>query len=119
MDYVVKSYAKRKLRTIPYQQIHNSLVEKNYGFQYKEHFRKMLIPTVGIKQMEKIEVKIERTGLITVLIAELETLKVHRNDASHTYIDATKSYPAPSLTKAQIVRIYPILRQINTEIRNI
>jgi hypothetical protein len=119
MDMIADSFANRKLKTLPYQSIYKSIKEKNYGFVYKEHFRKMLYQTIGLHQMESLEKKLNHTGSITVFQSELETLKILRNDAAHTYIDATKTYQAPSVTKAQLETIYPILRQIHKEIRKL
>ncbi len=117
MDYIVKSYFDKKIKTVQFSKICNSLVKKNYGFQYEDNFKKMLIPIIGVKQVEKLEVKLNKRGLIDILIAELEALKIHRNDASHTYIRATTSYPSPSSVKGQIEKIHPILKQIHSEIK--
>ncbi len=119
MDYIVKSYFDRKIRTPKFTKICNSIVKRNYGFHYEDNFKKMLLPIIGVKQVEKLEVKLNKRGLIAILFAELEALKIHRNDASHTYIRATTSYPSPSTVKGQIERIYPIFKQINAEIRRL
>jgi len=119
MDYIVKSYFDRKIKTSQFTKICNTLVKKNYGFQYEDNFKKMLLPIIGVRQVEKLEVKLNKRGLIDVLVAELDSLKIHRNDASHTYIRATTSYPSPSTVKGHIETIYPILKQIHSEIRNL
>lgn len=79
----------------------------------------MLYQTIGLYNMEVIERKLDRRGLIAILNSELDNLKTLRNDAAHTYIDATKVYQAPSVTKGQLLRIYPILIEINNEIKAI
>ena len=118
MDYIAEHFANRKLRTQSYRDIFKGYKNTNYGFEYKKNFRKMLYQTVGLSVMEKIETKLERIGgLITVLDTELDNLKTLRNDAAHTYIDATKTYQAPSVTRAQLLRIYPILKKIDQEIK--
>lgn len=119
MDHIVESYFNRKIRTSQFKKVCKTFVKKNYGFQYEDNFKKMLLPTIGVKQVEKLEVKLNKRGLIDILIAELEALKIHRNDASHTYIRATTRYPSPSSVKGQVETIYPILKQIHSEIRSL
>ena len=117
VDSIAEYYANKKLRTIPYRDIFSSIKQNTFGFDYKKHFRKMLYQTIGLPVMEKIERKINNGGLITILDTELDNLKILRDDAAHTYIDATKTYQAPSVTKTQLTRIYPILKLINKEVR--
>jgi hypothetical protein len=119
MDNIAQNFASRKLRTTPYQDIFRGLKNKNYGFEYKGNFRKMLYQTIGLHNMEKIEVSINHSGSIAILEAELDILKSLRNDAAHTYIDATKTYQAPSVTKAQLDKIYPILKEFSRQIREV
>lgn len=121
MDYIAEDYAKKQLRlkTQPFQDMFKATVFGNFGFQYKDNFRKMLIATIGLRNMEIVETRVNRTGKIDLLKTQLNNLLLDRNDASHTYIDATKTYPAPSLIKGQILVIYPILKEICKEIQNL
>lgn len=121
MDYIATNYAKRKLRlkTRPFIDMFEGVVGGNHGFQYKDNFRKMLIATIGLRNMERIETKVNRSGNIDVLKSQLKNLLFDRNDASHTYIDATKTYPAPSLIKGSILTVYPILKEINAEVNRL
>jgi hypothetical protein len=117
MDNIAQDFATRKLRTTQYRDIFRSLKDKNYGFEYKANFRKMLFQTIGLHNMEQIEVTLNRTGSIAILEAELNILKSLRNDAAHTYIDTTKTYQSPSVTKAQLDKIYPILKEFGRQIK--
>ena len=119
MDEIAQHFANRKIRSIIYRDIFNGFKNKTYGFDYKSNFRKMLYQTIGLHNMESIELKLERTGQITLLTNELQTLKTLRDHAAHTYIGATTTYQAPSVTKAQLLRIYPILKEISKEIRGV
>ena len=119
MDEIAQHFANRKIKTTIYRDIFNGFKNKTYGFDYKTNFRKMLYQTVGLHNMESIEVKLERTGQITLLTSELKNLKTLRDHAAHTYIGATTTYQAPSVTKAQLLRIYPILKEIGKEIRTV
>jgi len=79
----------------------------------------MMYQTIGLKQMEKIEVFIDNDGSISILDSVLENLTIERNDAAHTFIDATKIYQSPSVTKQQLLDIYPILKKIQKEVRKL
>ena len=119
MDNIVEHFAKKHIKTQSFKDSFNSLKKNNYGFDYKRNFRKMLSQTVGLHNMEKLETKINATGNINILDATLDNLKNLRDDAAHTYIDTTKTYQAPSMTKSQLEQIYPILKVFSKEIKKI
>jgi hypothetical protein len=77
----------------------------------------MLGNTIGLHNMEAIELTLTATGEITILDATLTALKTLRDDAAHTFIGATTTYQAPSVTKAQLLIVYPILKKIAQEVR--
>ncbi len=119
MDNIVEYFANEHIKTQPFKDSFKSLKDKNYGFDYKQNFRKMLSQTIGMHNMEKLELTINRTGNVNILDATLNNLKNLRNDAAHTYIDTTKTYQAPSVTKSQLELIYPILKDFSKEIKKI
>jgi len=119
MDKIVEHFANKHLKTQPYKDMFNSLKDKNYGFDYKANFRKMLCKTIGMHKMEILEIKLNKNGDITKLDGILCSLKTLRNDAAHTYIDVTKTYQAPSVTISQLNDIYSILKHFSREIKNI
>lgn len=119
MDKVVEHFANKHLKTEPFKDSFKSLKENNYGFDYKQNFRKMLSQTVGLHNTEKVETKLHLSGQIAILNATLNNLKTLRNDAAHSYIDATKTYQAPSVTKAQLEQIYPILKNFSKEVKKL
>lgn len=119
MDNIVEHFANKHLKTQPFKDSFKSLKEKNYGFDYKQNFRKMLSQTVGLHNTEKVETILNHSGQIAILDATLDSLKTLRNDAAHTYIDATKTYQAPSVTKAQLEQLYPILKDFSKEVRKL
>ena len=119
MDNVAEHFANKKLRTQPFKDSFMAIKDNNFGFEYKKNFRKMLSQTIGLHNMERIEVSINATGDITVLSATLDTLKTLRNDAAHTFIGATTTYQAPSVTKSQLDIIYPILKKIGQQVRTL
>lgn len=117
MDNIADNFANRYLTTTPFKDIFTNIKSGTYGFEYKKNFRKMLGNTIGLHNMEAIELTLTATGEIAILEATLSTLKTLRNDAAHTFIGATTTYQAPSATKAQLLTVYPILKKIGQEVR--
>jgi len=101
--------------------VKNDIITPTHGFHYKSHFRPMLMKSVGIVALEKLEHKLENGGAkITILKSTLGRLRGHRNDAAHTFIKGvTNTFDAPSMIKNDFNSIYPILKEIETEIRKI
>lgn len=116
MDKIAENYINRKIRTTQYRDIFRNIKDNNYGFKYNSNFRKMLIQTIGLYNMERVEISVNRAGAITVLIAQLDTLVTIRNDAAHTFLDTTKTYQSPSVTRSQLNTVYNILREIHREV---
>lgn len=122
MDDIVEKYCNRKLRERRNRiYAKKKIIKPNYGFHYDDNFRKMLMKAIGIVAIEKLERRLENNGgKITVLRSKLNTLKMQRNNAAHTFIKGTTStFPAPSVIKSDFNNIlYPILKEIESEIRS-
>ncbi len=119
MDNIVDNFANRRLRTTPFRDMFLSIKNGTYGFEYKKNFRKMLSNTIGLHNMESIESSLTTTGEIAILEATLASLKTLRNNAAHTFIDTTTTYQSPSVTKSQLLIIYPILKKIGQQVRTL
>jgi len=117
MDNIAENYASRKLRTASFQSNFREIKRRNYGFDYNENFKKMMNQIIGMYNMENIEIPLVATGEKLVLESTLENLKRLRNSAAHTFINATTTYQAPSVTKSQLLQIYPILKKISKEVK--
>jgi hypothetical protein len=117
-DQIVRRSVKDKLKTIVFQQIlETNIIGNTHGFQYKAHFRPMLMRAIGLKDMETIETHLKNTGQFEILISELDSVKEYRNRAAHTWIDGTtRTYPAPSLTKSKFEKVYPIMKNIYSQV---
>lgn len=115
MDTIVENCANRKLtETSNINYVQKSIIGRTYGFLYGDHFRQMLMKVIGLIKLEILEAKINSNGDLDRLISILEALKIRRNEAAHTTITGvTPQYDAPSLIKAKLNQIYPILREIN------
>lgn len=120
-DLIIRRSVKGKLKTPEFRQmLEVSVIGNTHGFQYKKHFRPMLVRALGLKNAETVEKHLNDAGSLEILISELENVKQHRDSAAHTWIDgATRTYPAPSYTKATFEKIYPIIRAIYTQVTKI
>lgn len=116
-DKIVRRSVKGKLKTQVYKDMLASVIDNTHGFQYKKHFRPMLYSAVGLKNMEIVEKNLKDSGKFELLISELEAVKIHRDNAAHTWINgATPTYPAPSNIKARFEIIYPIMKGIYSQV---
>ena len=120
MDDVIIRYCNRCLRESANNNFVKKKVSNTYGFEYKRHFRPLLLYAVGMKQLEKFERQLDKNGNLSILKSQLGTLKIKRNDAAHTFLKGvTKTYDAPSITLNTFRTLYPILKEIETEIRKL
>ncbi|MBC7643250.1 MAG: hypothetical protein H7174_13110 [Flavobacterium sp.] len=119
MDNIADNFANRHLSSIPFKDIYLNVKTNTFGFEYKKNFRKMLGTTIGLHNMETIELSLTSTGEIAILEANLTSLKILRDNAAHTFINATTTYQAPSVTKSQLLIIYPILKKIGQQVRTL
>jgi len=113
MDAIIAGYAKGKVKTVPFKEILKSRIEKTYGFQYRKHFRPLLVHVVGIIRCERIQSVLDSSGELATLESELDNYVEHRNKAAHTHISKIlPSYPSPSATIGSLKTVYPILKRI-------
>jgi hypothetical protein len=119
MDNIADNFATRHLTCTPFKDMFSSIKNGTYGFEYKKNFRKMLSSTIGLHNMQSIELSLTTTGEIAILDATLSSLKTLRDNAAHTFIDATTTYQAPSTTKSQLLIIYPILKKIGQQVKSL
>lgn len=117
-DNIVRRSVKNQLKTIEFKQmLDNAVIGNTHGFQYKEDFRPMLTRAVGLKNMEAIEKHLKDSSQYDILISELSSIKTHRNNAAHTWINGpTRTYPAPSLIKSKFEIVYPIMKGIYSKV---
>jgi len=122
MDNIISTYCNSKLKIQSNKKyIKDNVIDPNYGFHYKSNFKPMLQRAIGSVALEKLEKKLERDGgKITILSSSLGSLKLKRNDAAHTFIKGTtSSFDSPSVIRTDFQRLYPILKSIDEEIRQI
>lgn len=117
MDDVVERCLIRKLREASNRKTGKTFVKRNYGFEYERHFRGMLISTIGIIGVEKIEAQLDPVNHAK-LTAHLKALHNVRNSLAHTYVrGVTTTIEAPSQTIARFNEIYIGLKEYDVCIR--
>ena len=113
MDAIIAGYAKGKVKTTPFIESLKSKIDKTYGFQYKKHFRPLLVHVVGIIRFEKIQSALDSNGDLVSLKSELDNYVKYRNNAAHTHINKVlPHYPSPSITMQSLKTVYPILKRV-------
>lgn len=120
LDDIALKHASRKLiDDVNKKHYAKNIVRRNSGFEYDINVRPMFISLIGLIELEKLEIKLEKTAKITLLKNDLKNLKPTRNDAAHTHLRGiTKTYNAPSLTIGYFNNICTILEIIDKELRD-
>jgi hypothetical protein len=82
MDNIILVYSNKNLtQEANKKYILKTVVGRTYGFDYETNFRPMMIRTIGIREVEKLELKLQRNGAqVSILKSTLSTLKVKRNE---------------------------------------
>ncbi len=113
MDKIVIEASQRCLASQSHRDyIENRVVKSTYGFQYEDHFRKMLIGVIGLKGVQEMESQVDRT-LFDPMCGALTTMKPNRNSYSHTYLKgATVVIDAPSVSMQHCRTIYAGLKNV-------
>lgn len=119
VDDIVLRHSNRKLKNIDNKKYYiDKVIKNNYGFQYLQNIRPMLINLIGLIGVEKLENELEKTAQITLLKNNLGNLKVSRNEAAHTHLKGiTRTYNAPSKTIGDFNRIFNVLEMLDSELR--
>lgn len=107
MDDIVLRCARRHLKdqeNVKY--VRNDIVKRTYGFDYHQHFRRMLIQLLGVINVERIEKSIDQSKKLNLTIT-LDALKKVRDAEAHTHIKGiTRHINAPSVTLGQFPALY-------------
>lgn len=115
MDKIVIEASHRSLASQSHRDfIEKQIVKRVHGFDYEEHFRKMLIGVIGLKGVQEMELQVDRT-LFDPMCGALTTLKPNRNSYSHTYLKGTTmAIDAPSVSIQHCQTIYAGLKDIES-----
>ncbi|PAS01616.1 endoribonuclease [Vibrio cholerae] len=97
--------------------VKNNVVKPIYGFEYKVHFRKMLMQIIGLVNMEKLERSVDPRKYAQ-LTSTLGALKVSRNNEAHTHIKGVaRTIDAPSVTLHRFYLVYEGLKDFEAELK--
>jgi hypothetical protein len=100
-----------------YQKIGIDGLKQIYGFQFERNFRKVIISSVGVIGLYKIESKIDEVEKDS-LKRLLNKLTIDRNSLAHTYIKGvTHQIDAPSITISHFHEIYKCLKTYDDQFR--
>lgn len=117
MDEVVRRCSKRHLKVTANQEMcEDEIIGKTYGFEYKKHFRGMLIRLLGLVAVEQLEQQINPT-IHAKMEGALSFLKPFRNSYAHTHLNIAASINAPSVTRSKFQPIYDGLVEFERVIR--
>jgi hypothetical protein len=118
MDGLVLDHCTRKVKLQKNIKLVETNVKKTYGFDYEQHFRKMIIQLVGVAACEKIERSVD-VAAKAKMESHLTSLKTIRDKLAHTYIEGTvaaSSIDSPSVTRARLHDIYVGLKEFKKQL---
>ena len=116
-DSIAKTSVNKNLKTDKYRGLLKEVIKYNHGFQYNGNFVPMLMKTVGLQKIERVEVQIGGAN-VQVLSTVLGNLKKIRNDHAHTFIrGTTTSIQSPSVTNSQFLQIYRIIKDFERKLK--
>jgi hypothetical protein len=107
MDDIALRTAKRLVNDTNNQKLfEKEIVKRIYGFDYEQHFRRMLMAVIGLKGVEEMEGALNQS-LFLPMCGALSALKQYRDKQAHEYIKGTTlRLDAPSLTLTRFYTVY-------------
>lgn len=121
MDDLVERAGKGLSKTENIKLLEKDIIKRTYGFGYEQNFRPMLMKTIGLVKLEKLEGKLD-TSKQTKMKAALEMLKASRNSAAHTYVKSLAggaTIDAPSVSMSYFQDIYDGLKDIESNMKSL
>lgn len=92
-------------------------IRLNYGFQYWEHFMRMMSTLIGVAACDAMHNALG--AFADVLAAELNSINQQRRVAAHTHIaGTTMTFDAPGTTLRRLNVIYPVMCDIYKWVNN-
>jgi hypothetical protein len=117
MDEVVRRCARRHLKEPANQGFcDTTIIDRTYGFEYKKHFRSMLMQLLGLVVVEQLEQQIN-PAIYARMQGALSFLRPLRNSYAHTHLRTTTIINSPSVTKSKLLPIHEGLKEFDRVIR--
>jgi len=119
MDDIALRTAKRLIRDANHLHLfEKEVVKKVHGFDYEQHFRRMLIAIIGLKGIEQMERAVDQL-LFLPMCGALNALKPYRDKHAHEYIKGvTLRLDAPSLTINRFYLVCKGLRDVEKVLKS-
>lgn len=120
MDDVVRTCANRKLKTSGNLEfVEKQIIRGTHGFEYKRHFRTMLIQLIGLVNLERLEKSLDIIKFHG-LASTLDTLKTCRDAQAHTHLKGTMiTLDHPSVTIDRFKKVYEGLKDIEKNLKTL
>jgi len=135
-DQIIMDYlALKSIEQTVIDKFKKEVIDRNYGFKYKDNFRKMLIQTVGLISLKEIESELETNTNNNITLSEVKSLlgniEKKRNDAAHTHLTGTTSqddspstgttsqYDSPSTVIVHLTSVYNFFVRIENVLNNL
>lgn len=112
-DVIAERCVKKARLSKPSRTFINSAIKKNHGFDYTDHFKKMLFPIVGCGKVDEMEAALVEVMPVVKFEAELGHLKTMRDEAAHLNIsNSSINFDSPSITIIRLNTIHPAIRKL-------
>ena len=119
MDDLVAQYPRRAhLTNGPDSDFVRSIIDGNFGFDYKDNFRKMMKPVIGIVALHRAELKVNPIS-IRSLGSALSRLRPERNDHAHKPMHNATNFTTPSVCLSLLEDIFNGLSEIETRLKRL
>jgi len=116
MDDILRCFQRKLKEEKNINYLETRIIKPTHSFEYHTHFREMLIKTIGITGVEKMERKINNRKK-EILASSLGILKTMRDEHAHTYISGTTHrLHAPSISESHFRKIYDGLKEFEKAI---
>lgn len=117
MDDLARRSSK-SLKEAANTKIRDNIIKTNYGFDYDNNFRPMLMRLIGLVMVETLERRLD-VATQAKMKAALSNLKLVRNQVSHTYVKniSLGTISAPSVTHSYFVDVYNGLLDIEINMK--
>jgi hypothetical protein len=115
MDEIISNYAQARLTSSSNRKyVEDRIINPVNQFHYNK-FRDMLIQLIGLINVEIFETHLNQIKHQT-MVTTLEALRTKRNELAHSYLTGTvvRRLDAPSVTKANFLKVYDGLSDIET-----
>jgi hypothetical protein len=117
IDDIVRRCTNQHLKNVEDRNyVTTQIIQRTYSFTYDMHFRKMLVPIVGLVNVERLERKLD-SAKFDRMKSTIGVLKTTRDEEAHTHLNYGKRLDAPSLTLRYLEWVYDGLKDIDNCIR--